>query len=601
MKTKLKIFFLIALLVGWNNLLAEDYLLVNVSDLYDVMPNVANCNEGVLKNSEKQKALDAFNYIRTIHNLKPVQYNSSYDKEVAKSALITVANALLDHFPKSSYYCYTQDGYNGSSTSNLFIFASPSPSYAPETEKGIQGWIIDKNVADVGHRRNMLNPFLKYTSFGRVDGYSKTQTNYFLTGMSLKVHMFPDYHNLSDWQGDFVAYPVNDYPSAFFDGSWYLSFTVIADKSSPWNNDNTIIDFSQATVKITDPGNNALSISDLKYDYLGYGVPNCLYWKASTILKEVKYTVTISNVKVNGTPRTYTYWFRITDTPPNTTLQPPTPLSPPDNSNELVPPVTLTWTSIVDAQYYALQVSTNSNFSTLLVDVKNLTNNQYTLTELSPKTKYYWRVAVIKNQQQSGWSTTFSFTTADQPLATPLLLEPIDSAVSVSIQPTFVWNSVPGATKYHLQASLDPSFDDFSLLLNLDDISNSSYTSTVKFYPKTQFYWRVRALNNTQSSPWSAVRTFWTLDPAFVSDISFSTEGNFVVTSKQTSAINLRESLFAKKIALYDLFGNEMVLSLSPRELEKIEIPFEQINSGVWILEITTSTEVKRFKLLIIK
>jgi hypothetical protein len=311
-------------------------------------------------------------------------------------------------------------------------------------------------------------------------------------------------------------------------------------------------------------------------------------------------TVTISNVKVNGTPRTYTYWFRITDTPPNTTLQPPTPLSPPDNSNELVPPVTLTWTSIVDAQYYALQVSTNSNFSTLLVDLKNLTNNQYTLTELSPKTKYYWRVAVIKNQQQSGWSTTFSFTTADQPLATPLLLEPKDSTVSVSIQPTFVWNSVPGATKYHLQASLDPSFDDFSLLLNLDDISNTSYTSTVKFYPKTQFYWRVRALNNTQSSPWSAVRTFWTLDPAFVSDISFSTEGNFVVASKQTSAINLRESLFAKKIALYDLFGNEMVLALSPRELEKIEIPFEQINSGVWILEITTSTEVKRFKLFII-
>jgi len=601
MKSKFKIFLITALLVGWYNLFSEDYPLVNVTDLYDVMPDVANCNEGILKNTEKQKAMEALNYIRIIHNLKPVQYNSAYDREVAKSALITVANALLDHFPKSSYHCYTQDGYTGSSTSNLYIFSSPSPSNVPETERGIRGWIIDKNVADLGHRRNMLNPFLKYTSFGRVDGYSKAQTNYFLTGMSLKVHMFPDYHNLSDWQGDFVAYPVNDYPSAYFDGSWYLSFTVIADKSSPWNNDNKTIDFSQATVKITDPGNNTLSISDLKYDYLGYGVPNCLYWKASTISKEVKYTVTISNVKVNGTPRTFTYWFRITDTPPNTALQPPTPLSPPDNSTELAPPVTLTWSTVVEAQYYALQVSTNSNFSTLLVDLKNLSNNQYTLTDLSPKTKYYWRVAVIKNQQQSPWSSVFSFTTTDQPLAAPVLLEPIDSAISVSTRPTFVWNAVPGATKYHLQAGLEPSFNEFSLLLNLNDISNTSYTSTVNFYPKTKFFWRVRALNNTQSSPWSAARIFWTLDPASVPNTPFVLDGDFIITSEHNATFKLSEPTFANRIALYDIFGNQIILSSNGIEIEQIQLPFEQINSGIWILEITTSTTVKHFKLLVIK
>lgn len=600
---KAKIFQTIIFLVAstFTNLFAQDIPLVNVTDLYDVVPNVSNCNEGVLKNSEKQKAFESVNYIRSIHGLKPLQYSSAFDIEVAKSALISVANALLDHFPKSSYQCYTQDGYNGSSTSNLYLGSAFSPSSVVETEKAIQVWIIDKNVSDIGHRRNMLNPFLKYCSFGRVDGYSKAQSNLFLTGMSLKVHQFPEYHNLSDWMSDFVAYPVNDYPSNYFDGSWYLSFTVIADKSSPWNNDNKTIDFSEATIKITDPSNNQLSISDIKYDYLGYGIPNCLYWKASTIQKEVKYTVTISNVKVNGSPRTFTYWFKITDTPPNTSLQPPTPLSPADNSTDLEIPVTLTWSSVIDAQYYALQVSNYSNFSNLIVDEKNLTNNQYTLTQLSPKTKYYWRVAVIKNQQQSGWSNIFSFTTADQPLAAPSPIEPIDSATSIPTKPTFAWSPISGATKYHLQVSLDQTFDDFSLIINQTDISSAFYNSTVNFYPKTQYFWRVRASNGSQFSPWSTTRTFWTLDPASITDYSSEKETNFVVFNEQSASIKLADGSLTNKIILVDILGNSIEINLNSTEIYKVQLPFEKLNSGFWNLLIFTKNSIAHYKILIIK
>ncbi len=601
MKDRISTTIIFLLIFSFKSLFAQDFPLVNVPDLYDVVPDVSNCNEGVLKNSEKQKAFEAFNYIRSIHGLKPLQYSSAYDNEVAKSALISVANALLDHFPKSSYQCYTQEGYNGSSTSNLYLGAAISPSSVVETEKGIQVWIIDKNVSDIGHRRNMLNPFLKYTSFGRVDGYSKAQSNLFLTGMSLKVHQFPEYHNLSDWMNDFVAYPVNDYPSNYFDASWYLSFTVIADKSSPWNNDDKAIDFSQATIQITDPSNNQLTISDIKYDYLGYGVPNCLYWKASTIQKEVKYTVTISNVKVNGSPRTFTYWFKITDTPPNTSLQPPTPLSPADNSTDLEIPVTLTWSSVIDAQYYALQVSNNLNFSNLIVDEKNLTNNQYTLNQLSPKTKYFWRVAVIKNQQQSGWSSVFSFTTADQPLVAPLLVEPIDSATSIPTKPTFVWNPVSGAIKYHLQVSLDQTFDDFSLIINQTDLSSASYNSTVNFYPKTQYFWRVRASNGSQFSPWSATRTFWTLDPAFIADNYSQKETNFLLVNQESANIKLPNVSIINKIILVDILGNTIGINSNPIENNEIQLPLEKLNSGFCNLLIFTTNSVEHYKILVIK
>lgn len=581
---------------------AQDFPLVSMSDIYDENPDINNCYEGKLKDSEKQKAMNYVNYIRSFHKLKSVAYASNYDKETAKSALITVANALLDHFPKSSYYCYTQDGYNGSSTSNLFIYASTTPSRMPTTETGIQEWIIDEGIEDVGHRRNLLNPFLKYTSFGRVDGYSKAQSSWFVTGMSIKVHQFPDYHNLSDWTPDFVAYPFEDYPSAYVNPNWYLSFTLIADKSSPWNNDNRLIDYSQASVKVTDPNNNQLSISNLKYDYQGYGVPNCIYWKVTGLQKEVRYTVTISNVKVGGTSRNYTYWFRITDNPPSAGLQPPTPLSPPDNATDIEIPVTLSWSNITDAQFYALQVATNSNFTNLVVDTKTLTTNSYTLTNLLPSTKYYWRVATIKNNQQSGWSAIYSFTTKNIVLTTPVPLSPLDGGTSVDLKPTFTWSKVAAADKYHLQLSLDPAFDGFSLVIDKSDITDTIYTSTTKLSAKTMYYWRVRAQKGSNFSDWSATKSFWTLDPSIVEQVPNNLfEQSIIIDDPMKATISLKNIDEIATVSLYNLFGERIQLKELTYNGIAINIPYDKIPSGVWILKIETKDIIQTLRLLIPK
>ncbi|MCX7909934.1 MAG: CAP domain-containing protein [Ignavibacteria bacterium] len=598
----MRIFSATILLILLNlSLYSQDLPLVSISEIYDQAPDVSNCNEGKLKDSEKQKATQYLNYIRSLHNLKPVQYASQYDKETAKSALISVANGLLDHFPKTSYHCYTQDGYTGCVTSNLYLGSNFSPNNVVNTEKGIQSWIIDQNIEDLGHRRNLLNPFLKYTSFGRVDGYSKANSSWFLTGMSIKVHQYPDYHNLSDWTSDFVAYPYNDYPSSYFDASWYLSFTVVADKSNIWNNDNKKVDFSAATVKVTNPSGNELSISNLKYDYLGYGVPNCIYWKTSGLQKDVKYTVTISNVKVNGTPKTFTYWFRITDNPPTAGIQPPTPLSPPDNSTDVEIPVNLTWSNVSNAQYYALQVSTNSDFTNLLVDLKNITSNSYKLTSLNDNTKYFWRVATIKDNQMSNWSSTFSFTTKAFQLSAPIVFAPQDGEVSIDLKPTFKWSKVPGAEKYHLQTCLDNSFDDFALIINKEDITDTVYTSTTKFFPKTIYYWRVRALKGSSASSWSQVRTFWTLDPSFVEEKDVNKHNYFIIDDTRKATILLDEIKNIVGVYLCNIYGEKISLQNEIFEENLINIPYHRVSSGLWILEIITKKEIHNIYLLILK
>lgn len=581
---------------------AQDEILISADELYDIIPDISNCNEGKLKESEKLKAMQYLNYIRSFHNLKPVQYASQYDKETAKASLISVANALLDHYPKSSYHCYTQDGYTGCSTSNLYLGGNISPNSVYPTENGIITWIIDKNIEDLGHRRNLLNPFLKYTSFGRVDGYSKANPNYFLTGMSIKVHQLPEYQNLLDWSSDFVAYPFNDYPSSYFDASWYLSFTVVVDKQNIWNNDNKNIDYSQATVKIVDPNNNQLVVSNLKYDYLGYGVPNCIYWKVSGLQNDVKYTVTISNVKVNGNPRTYTYWFRITDNPPTAGLQPPNLLSPPDNATDIESPVTLSWSNVSGAQFYSLQVSTNSTFNNLVVDAKNITTNTYTLANLNDNTTYYWRVSATKDGQTSNWSLPFSFKTKAFQLSAPNIFSPIDGENSVALNPVFIWSRVPGAEKYHLQACLDDTFDDFALLININDITDTFYVSPTKFFPKTLYYWRVRSIKGNSSSNWSQVWTFWTLDPSFVfEDFALSTN-SFLIDNPLKSSIDV--SNFESPIVLANLlniYGERIPLDKSRILSNTIFIPYEELSTGIWFLELKNNKDIHKLKLMILK
>lgn len=578
---------LIAVVLFTARTFAQDQTLVSLSELYDVIPNVASCNEGKLKDSEKQKVLSIYNQIRIIHGLKPLQYNSNYDIDVAKSALINVANSLLDHFPKTSYECYSQEGYNGSSTSNLYISSNFGPNSISESRKGIESWIIDKNIEDLGHRRNMLNPFLKYASFGRVDGYSKKNPDYYLTGMTLKVHQFPDFHNLSDWNQDYVAYPYHEYPSSFFDESWYLSFSVVADKSNIWNNSQALIDLSQATVTITGPNNNTLTITNLKYDYASYGIPNCLYWKASGIAKEITYNVTISNVKIQGSPRTYTYWFKITDQVVNPSLQPPTLLSPSNQATNVELPVTLSWSNIPNANYYVLQVDNNSNFSSPEINLDNLTTSQYTITNLSPNTTYYWRVAVVVNSQQSAWSSVYSFTTKDLPLLAPALVQPANNATGVSTQPKFTWLRVEGATKYHFQVAMSLSFDEFSLFYERNDLADTILVTTPIFPYRTQFFWRVRSFRNTQYSEWSDVWTFWTLDPSSVEDnMTVVTASPFTILGTENAEIKLSNPAFIRGVRVFDLLGNSIWYEELNEMLNSISIPINSFSDGTYFVEI---------------
>lgn len=94
-------------------------------------------------------------------------------------------------------------------------------------------------------------------------------------------------------------------------------------------------------------------------------------------------------------------------------LDPPSLVSPSNNARDIELTPEFEWENITGATSYNLQVSTRSNFRTLVYETEGISGNTYELPsgELNYNSRYYWRVSLNKSGQTSDWSNDRSFRT----------------------------------------------------------------------------------------------------------------------------------------------------------------------------------------------
>jgi hypothetical protein len=166
---------------------------------------------------------------------------------------------------------------------------------------------------------------------------------------------------------------------------------------------------------------------------------------------------------------------------------------------------TFTWSSSLGAASYRLQVSTESGFGSLALDLPNLdTTSALSSVALAPSTMYFWRVLAVSTATVTATDAPFTFTTqaAPPPVVTApgsfTLLTPASGAGGVTVLPTFSWQSSSGATLYRLEVALDPTF--VNTVLDLEGLTSTSVTPTTSLIPLTTYYWRVTATNSGGST-----------------------------------------------------------------------------------------------------
>ena len=213
----------------------------------------------------------------------------------------------------------------------------------------------------------------------------------------------------------------------------------------------------------------------------------------------------------------------------------------PNTASELENSVyaSLQWYEIRGTTDYEVEIDTVNTFDSPLYSMYDSfsyhATSQMPCVNVSPLlfgTTYYWRVRAINAIDTSQWSQICRFTTSSCPtLYTPNNGITLDNSSYVYL----VWLRMSGTTGFEVEVDTSNTFE--SPYDTIYDPSSASYSNNlggwnVRVSPLlsgTTYYWRVRALNDIDTSDWSYIRRFntpyqLTTAPTLVSPTNGSTE-----------------------------------------------------------------------------
>ncbi len=186
-------------------------------------------------------------------------------------------------------------------------------------------------------------------------------------------------------------------------------------------------------------------------------------------------------------------------------VMPPTLKLPVNGADGINTTPLVVWYKSNDALTYDLQISTQSDVSSPLINLTGLTDTAYQISApLSHGIRYYWRVKTHSAIDTSDWSAIWNFRIS---LDSPTLVSPVNNAHSQDTSLTLSWSSVYGADTYSLQVSDTPGFS--NIIKNILNITGT--TSDIDaLSPSSKYYWRVNASNPGGTGQWSDVWNFST-------------------------------------------------------------------------------------------
>ncbi len=256
----------------------------------------------------------------------------------------------------------------------------------------------------------------------------------------------------------------------------------------------------------------------IKYNSIGselwvakYNGPGNSLDKATNVLVDNSGNVYVTGYSVgNGTKYDITTVKYLQSAPEIS----PTLQSPAYGSSGISQTPTLEWEGIKNADYYKLQIASDKNFGSILIDTNIfISSDQYKVPAglLNNNQQYYWRANAVNTVGSGSWSQTWNFSVLTPPDA-PKLLSPQNNAAGESTTPTLSWQKSPTAETYRLQISKDFNFT--QIIHEANNLSSNEFTLPGGLLSNnTQYFWRVNASNAGGTVPWSPV---WSLGTGYV-------------------------------------------------------------------------------------
>ncbi|WGZ93876.1 MAG: CAP domain-containing protein [Candidatus Thiothrix putei] len=329
--------------------------------------NHSTCTPGTTSSEFKDAVLARINYFRAMAGVPAsITFNATFNTKAQQAALMMSANNSLSHNPPSSWNCYTADGATAAGSSNI--------SWGHNAWNAVDGQIQDNGIDNhaVGHRRWLLHPQTQTMGTGDVP-----KVGSLAAANAIWVFDGNAYSTRPATRDDFIAWPTKGFnPYPVVPVRWSFSYPSA--------------NFTNATVSMTQ-GGTSIPVA-LETVANGYG-ENTLVWRPNNMTAnqnwpkpttDTSYQVTVSNVIVGGSPRSFTYTVTVFD--PQTagvgeeqvTVSGNT--SPPANT-----PATYTFNPVAFAQQYEAYIAEIAaatgvyNAETGSLNVTDGTDSSYTL------------------------------------------------------------------------------------------------------------------------------------------------------------------------------------------------------------------------------
>ncbi|MDP2301650.1 MAG: T9SS type A sorting domain-containing protein, partial [Ignavibacteria bacterium] len=185
-------------------------------------------------------------------------------------------------------------------------------------------------------------------------------------------------------------------------------------------------------------------------------------------------------------------------------------LSPSDGVDGLVKPIVFDWGTAERAEYYHIQIASDSLFTQIAVEDTNIYSLQFIDSSFNDLSTYYWRVRGVNIGGKSDFTTHFSFRTLGVPYPVVLNYPGADS-INLPISITFNW--LKGTDQRTVSTYWFELVRDTIIQTGLirDTIVTDTSKTVSGLINLTNYYWRVKAQNEVGWGDFSEWRKFSTI------------------------------------------------------------------------------------------
>lgn len=281
--------------------------------------------------------------------------------------------------------------------------------------------------------------------------------------------------------------------------------------------------------------------------------------------------------------------------------------SPANGAQDQLASVTLRWHYPENAASYRVQVAGDANFASFVINASGVEDTSYVMSSLAGQQTYYWRVSAANVAGASAFSQTFAFTTGFP--ATPALAFPGNNTPNVPLALALQWRKTAGAEKYRLQFAKSANFDAAALVIDAQDLADTSY-SVSQLELNRFYFWRVNAVNALGTSLWSETWRFKTTTSTAVAEAEdapqkFTLYQNYPnpFNPVTTIAFDLPRAGFVR-LKIFDVLGRELV-TIVEHDMPpgRHQVPFDGrlVGSGVYYYRLEFEREVQTRRMLLTK